>query len=189
MVCIQLSGTETHVTDCYGFGHVELNWTNNEHRDLLYIREPFNNQDDVNKWRQQGYTQEHFTGEMYDMRNPQPLWFDFLYMQRCFPWAYLGWSFYKMTTCTILPEHSDTYKRFFELFPQYHPDAIRRAVVFLEDWQPGHVLTIGNEQMKQWKRGDFVWWQGGVIHSAANVGLADRYTLQLTGYNNENMQF
>jgi hypothetical protein len=36
--------------------------------------------------------------------------------------------------------------------------------------------------MHQWHRGDFVWWQRDVPHLAANIGIEDRYTLQLTGF-------
>jgi len=186
MTSIQLFTTVTHVTSkySYGFGHIDLPWTDNQHRDLSYTHEPFNNPDDVERWQQSGYTHRDYTGNMYDMRNEWPEWFDMEPFQAEFNWQHLSWSFYQMTTGTILPEHVDTFKRFQELHKD-HPGTIHRGLVLLEDWKPGHVLTIANEQMPQWKAGDCIWWEHDVPHLAANIGYDNRYTLQLTGFKND----
>lgn len=165
----------------YEFGHIDLPWTNYGHRALSYRREPFNNQDDIDKWKAQGHTHTHYTGEMYDMQHPWPSWLAMKPYMDEFPWAHLSWSFYKMTTGTILPEHVDTFKRFKELH-EYNDSTIYRAVIMLEDWAPGHVLTVADKQFPQWKAGDFVRFHQDVPHMAANLGLEDRYTLQLTGF-------
>lgn len=167
-----------------GRGYFPLPWKNNEHRFLPYTQEPFNNPEDLARWKEQGYTGP-FTGSMYDMRNSWQPWIDISLWEKVLGWKQMTWSFYKMTTGTILPEHVDTFKRYKELYPLLDHNAIYRAIVFLEDWQPGHVLTLGNEQVEQWSAGSYVWWKHDVPHLAANVGTADRYTLQLTGFNIE----
>lgn len=163
-----------------GKGYTSLTWCNNEHRNLPYVREPFNDPGSINEWRYIGYTNDYFTGEMYDMRNPTPPWFDISIYERIFKWKHLSWSFYKMTPGVILPTHVDTFVRYKELYAD-EPGTICRALVFLEDWQSGHYLDLGNDTMPAWRAGDYVWWSEKAPHTAANCGITDRYTLQLTG--------
>jgi len=158
-----------------------LPWKNNEHRDLLYRNEPFNDPASVAERNLKGYRNIQFTGDMYDMQRPWPQWLDISCWEEALSWQQLSWSFYKMHTGTILPDHVDTFKRFKTLHPDY-PGTIHRAIVFLEDWKPGHVLTLGDDQIEQWQAGSFVFWKHDVKHLAANIGLDPRYTLQLTGF-------
>lgn len=163
-----------------GFGWRPLRWYNNEHRDLAYTREHFNNTDDVREWRDLGYSHRYFTGEMYDMRNPIPSWFDLQYYEDLLGWKHLSWSFYKMTPGVILPTHVDIFTRFKQLYDPA-PGSIRRALILLEDWQSGHFLDLGATVMHRWRAGEYAWWTEDVPHTAANCGVTDRYTLQLTG--------
>ena len=164
--------------------HVPLTWHNNEHRILSYVNAPFNDSDAVQTWESNGYAGMQFTGDMYDMQQPWPDWCNIEPLSSFLGWRALSWSFYRMSTCTVLPEHADTYKRFKELNWQAQaPNAtIHRAIVFLEDWQPGHVLTLNGQQVPQWEAGNMVEWTDDELHLAANIGLAGRYTLQLTGF-------
>jgi len=149
-----------------------------QHRHLNYVREPFNCQEDLILWKSQGYSQEHFTGEMYDMRNPMPTWTEkFL---NVFGGTNIGLSFYKMNTCNILPQHRDTYYRYIKLFNIQDTSKIHRAVIFLEDWRPGHIFEIERTPITNWKAGEYVLWQYDAEHMAANLGLEPRYTLQVT---------
>ncbi len=52
----------------------------------------------------------------------------------------------------------------------------------MEDWKSGHYFEIDNKPFVDWKAGDWVWWKGTVPHSASNIGVETRYTLQLTGH-------
>jgi len=170
----------------YGFDYLDYNTT--LHRELNYKREQFNNPDDIVKWKEQGYTHTHFTGEMYDMKNAIPEWFDFAAIQKHFDnWTDLTWSFYKMTTGVILPEHIDTFKYYKTLY-QNTKGKLGRIVIFLENWQPGHYFDISGESVGAWTAGDYAWFTENTPHTAANIGKMDRYTLQLTGFMNENTQ-
>jgi hypothetical protein len=53
--------------------------------------------------------------------------------------------------------------------------------VFLEDWQPGHIFEIDGHPLTKYKSGTMVIWQYKTPHMAANLGLTNRYTLQITG--------
>lgn len=154
------------------------------HRALPYINEPFNDPESLALWRDLGYTQTRFTGDMYDMRNPEPAWIE--PFRRYFPWKHFSWSVYRMGPGCVLPNHADTYARFRELHDIQDSDSIFRAVIFLEDWQSGHYFEINGQPHTGWLAGDTVIWQNDVEHLAANMGVTDRYTLQITGVPVEN---
>ena len=64
----------------------------------------------------------------------------------------------------------------------YDPLDIVRATVMLEDWKPGHYLEVNSVPYVNWRAGDTVEWVYDTPHMAANIGLEDRYTLQITGH-------
>ena len=150
-----------------------------EHRDLDYTHEQFNNSDDIAAWQRQGFTQQRFTGDMYDMRRPEPACITRL--REILPMRNFGWSFYRMRPGDVLPTHSDTYAAFRRVH-DLGPDAvIRRYVIFLENWQSGHYFEIDGMPITRWLAGDAVLWHGDTPHLAANMGSTPRYTLQITG--------
>jgi hypothetical protein len=160
------------------FDRIEPWWTF-EHRDLEYVHENFNNEDDVRRWRDLGFTQQRFTGNMYDMRFPEPHWMD--RFRTVLPLRHWSWSVYRMRPGDIIPEHSDTYAKFCEIHNIADVESIRRYVVFLENWQSGHYFEIDRSPVSQWTAGQIVGWTGGTPHVAANLGNTMRYTLQITG--------
>jgi hypothetical protein len=88
-----------------------------------------------------------------------------------------------MTSGTVMPVHQDRYVKYISLFDlQGQEHTIRRALVLLEDWQPGHYLEVQDEPIVQWKAGTVVEWIYDTPHMAANIGLEPRYTLQITGH-------
>ena len=172
----------THACNKYHMGAV---W-DEAYKDLDYTNESFNDQSSVDQWLGMGYA-DKFTGDMCDMRKPQPVWNPYImgwFAQR--GWKDIGTSYYRMGPGTILPEHRDLYKRYVEIFNlQGKEHTIRRAIVFLENWQSGHYLECNGEAIVNWYCGDVVEWAYDTPHLAANMGTADRYTLQVTGHVND----
>ena len=54
--------------------------------------------------------------------------------------------------------------------------------MLLEDWKSGHYLEVNSRPVVDWPAGQVVEWVYDTPHSAANIGLEDRYTLQITGH-------
>lgn len=150
---------------------------------LNYEAEEFNDPESLKVWRKQGYTGP-FTGSMCDMRYQQPVWNDrFIKIYSEMGWKDIGTSYYRMDTGTVLPTHGDLYKRYIELYNlQGKEKTIRRAVVFMEDWKPGHYSEINGIGMVNWEAGTVIEWDYNVPHAAANIGIEPRYTLQITGH-------
>ena len=161
---------------------IEKFW-DNEFKQLTYINEPFNDFAQLLTWNGQGYANK-FTGDMCDMCRPQPSWNQqFIDFYTDLGWQDIGTSYYRMGSGTILPTHKDLYKKYIELFNlQGQEHTIRRAVVFLEDWRPGHYAEYLDEPFVKWSAGAAVEWHYDTPHMAANMGLAPRYTLQITGH-------
>ena len=154
------------------------------YKHLDYSKEPFNNPDDTSRWTDIGFA-DNFVGAMCDMRKTQPVWTNAILakFEVQLKWKDVCASYYRMTPGTILPTHSDTYKRYIELFGlENNHQSIYRAIVFLEEWQSGHYLEVADEPVTKWKAGDVVTWWYDTPHLAANMGYTPRYTLQITGH-------
>lgn len=169
----------THAVSKY---HVPAFW-DDEFKRLDYVNETFNDLESVQRWVAQGFPGK-FTGDMCDMRSAQPSWNKtIIEVFEQMGWSDVGTSYYRMMPGTILPTHQDLYKKYIELFDlagQEH--TIYRAVIFLEDWQPGHYLEAMDQPIVKWRAGDVIEWVYDTPHMAANMGSAPRYTLQVTGH-------
>lgn len=154
-----------------------------EYIHLNYINEPFNDPPARKQWIVAGYP-DRFTGDMCDMRNSQPTWNQkFIDIFSAMGWKDIGTSYYRMNTGTVLPTHGDLYLKYIDLFGLHGQEhLIRRAVVFLEDWRPGHYAEYMNEPLVKWSAGTVMEWSYDTPHMAANLGLSPRYTLQITGH-------
>jgi hypothetical protein len=154
-----------------------------EFKRLDYIQEPFNDPVSLGRWAAQGYSNK-VTGDLCDMRHRLPTWSEkFIDLYKTQGWKDIGLAFYRMPTGTTIPVHSDTYKRYVEVFNlQGQETLIRRALVLLEDWKSGHYLEVSGQPHVNWSAGDTVEWVYNEPHMAANMGLEDRYTLQITGH-------
>lgn len=155
-----------------------------EYKFLNYESGEFNNNQDLTRWVIQGYRHGKFTGDLCDMRNPQPSWNDrFIKYFENLGWKDVATSYYRMTTATILPTHVDTYKKYIEVFDLKGKEhTFKRALVFLEDWASGHYLEVESNPIVKWKKGDYLIWTKSTPHMAANIGTEPRYTLQITGH-------
>jgi len=160
-------------------------WWNTDYINLPYVNEPFNDPAALDRWKKKGWTQTKFTGDIYDMRNPEPGWIDGF--RKYFPWDHFSWAVYRMTPGVIIPEHSDTFAKFKKIHNIKNFDQIFRAVIFVENWKQGHYLDIDGTPITEWKAGDTIIWKYNLPHTAANIGSDDRYTIQITGLVNENI--
>ena len=157
-----------------------------EYKHLEYINESFNDIPLQTQWLKQGYA-DKFTGDMCDMRSLQPSWNQrFIDIFKGQGWKDIGTSYYRMGTGTILPTHGDLYLKYIDLFGlKGREHTIRRAIVFLEDWQSGHYFEAMSCPHTEWKAGATYEWTYDTPHLAANMGLTPRYTLQITGHIND----
>ena len=161
---------------------LEVFW-DDEYKHLDYEQEPFNDPKSVNQWITQGY-QSKIVGELCDMRKTLPSWNDkFIKHYEDLGWNDIGVAYYRMRTGTVMPVHSDLYKRYIELFDlQGKEQTIRRALILLEDWKSGHYLEVMGSPVVDWTAGTVIEWTYDTPHMAANIGLENRYTLQITGH-------
>jgi hypothetical protein len=162
----------------YLSGTVKKNW-NDDFKYLIYTKQPVT-EEEISCWRNQGYYHDQFTGNMYDNKNTMPDWVTDI--GNLFPnLKNKTYTIYKMKTLEIMPTHIDHFKRYSELFA-VNNKLIRRIIIFLEDWKPGHYFEIEGKGIVNWKAGDYYLWESNVKHAASNIGIEPRYTLQITGH-------
>ena len=154
-----------------------------EFKHINYVQEPFNDPVLIQQWLAQGYHNK-ICGDLADMRHKLPSWSGkFIEIYEAQGWKDIGIAFYRMRTGTVMPVHQDLYKRYVDVFDLHgHEQSIRRALILLEDWHPGHYLEVAGKGYVNWSAGKAVEWYYDVPHMAANIGLEDRYTLQITGH-------
>jgi hypothetical protein len=87
----------------------------------------------------------------------------------------------------VVPWHFDTYKMIRDAnnITEENASTIKRYLVFLEDWDWGHMLQVGNNVLSNWKKGDIYTWPYGMYHLSCNAGLNDKWTMQVTGLTTE----
>lgn len=149
-----------------------------EFKKLPFTRQPIMDSE-IQHWISKGYYHSSFSGEMYDNRNPMPAFIEVIGDQ--FNLKDKTFTIYRMNTLDIMPAHIDHFQRYSSLFCS-DVTRIKRAVVMLEDWKPGHYFEIDKTCVTNWRAGDYFLWDHDVEHAAANIGVEPRYTLQITGH-------
>lgn len=158
-------------------GHIVRFWNESDYRDLPYVKQPISDKE-IEEWKSQGYDYvKSFSGSMYDNRNPTPKFVETF--KQIFGFQNMTFNFYKMSQLEIMPEHVDHYTTYMKLFGVEYKH-VRRILVMLEDWKPGHYLEINKTGIVNWAAGDYFIWESDVPHAASNIGIEDRYTLQIT---------
>lgn len=158
-------------------GHIGRFWSPQDYKNLNYVKKPPRDED-VATWVANGYDHvKSFTGTMYDNQNTIPEWVTKLPVLN--QYKNVAYTFYKMQTLEIMPTHSDHYATYSKVFST-EPEHVSRILVMLEDWKPGHYLEIDGIGIVNWAAGDYFIWDADCPHAAGNIGVEDRYTLQIT---------
>lgn len=149
-----------------------------EFLNYTYEKQPLTNSDELNNWRAQGYTHNSFLGSMYSGKNPMPNWVNSVAeeigLKKC------GFVFYRMDQLDIMPPHVDHFDTYCKVF-NVDRDLVHRAIVFVQDWKPGHYFEYDGIGLVNWDKGDYVLYSTDTPHAASNIGIEPRYTLQITG--------
>ena len=162
----------------YYTGNIDPWWTY-EHQNLSYQKNDYRDPVQLKKWKQEGYSKLDFSGNYYSGKYETSEFAE--RFKNLFDWDDISTAFLKLTTEQFMPQHQDHYQIYQKIFSVSDPRLICRCVVFLESWSPGHYFDIADHGITNWSAGDYVVWQYDTPHSAGNVGLADRYTVQITG--------
>lgn len=87
---------------------------------------------------------------------------------------HITWWFSKMSPGSLMPMHIDRAKPDIEINKYWMP---------WTDYQYGHVFTIGDKVITNYKAGDvYKFDYAGDWHGACNIGYNDRIVLQITDY-------
>lgn len=89
----------------------------------------------------------------------------------------------------VITMHRDTFFQINKKFPNDTRLKVR-ANIYLENWAPGHFINYQDhnhhwQTSTHWKVGDGFLWDSNHLHLSANAGLTPKYTLQISGFYNE----
>lgn len=82
------------------------------------------------------------------------------------------------------PWHIDRFYKIKQTYPNDTRQTVR-ANIFLEDWKIGHFLQVEDKVVTHWKAGEGFIWDESVYHLSSNAGLEPKFTLQVSGFLNE----
>lgn len=90
-------------------------------------------------------------------------------------------SMIKQPPGMINPLHRDTFYQINKKFPNDSRLKVRANIQLL-DWKDGHFIQFNDVVVTHWKANTGYMWDSSVLHLAANAGLEDRYSLQVSGF-------
>ena len=161
-------------------GHIDLSSFNNWHRAVSYElhSNPMSGFNFIDPLDKQRYLESSINVYLHRDLDLSVI----SYLEEQFDWVEnKSYSIQKLKPGMLLPWHVDAYGFFKKTNGVDDTTQIIRIIIFLEDWNRGHVSEIDQTPVTSWKAGDWVSWTGQTPHMAANLGHTDRYTLQITG--------
>jgi|TARA_R110001592_G_scaffold357816_1_gene661598 hypothetical protein len=82
----------------------------------------------------------------------------------------------------VVGPHSDLNGDFSKAYKKdFDPDQLCKAMIFLDDWQLGQVLTFGKSALVDWKKYDCITFPWYIPHATANASTFDRPVLAYIG--------
>lgn len=89
----------------------------------------------------------------------------------------------------VIPVHRDTFFQIKKVFPNDTRLKVR-ANMYLEDWHVGEYIQYQKDKewhnSTHWKAGEGWLWDSSHLHLSANAGMCNKYTLQISGFLDEN---
>lgn len=93
-----------------------------------------------------------------------------------------SYNFLKLTPGHNIVGHYDSYSTFIKRYNIEDKDVprINRTAIFLDDWDFGQILQIGNSVAYGWNTGTAYTWTGDAWHGASNFGFSNFTVMQIT---------
>ena len=83
----------------------------------------------------------------------------------------VGYLFNKLESGHVVPRHKDHFKNFAKYY-NVTCNKIKRRLVFIEDWKPGHFFQVNSRVFTNWLSGDFVEWKQKDMPHRLNVQVS-----------------
>lgn len=161
--------------------YIEPKWKIEDFYNLEYEISPYHNIEEINLYKNSGHYENNLSIFKYHQPNPMPTFVTNYIVPTIENFLdNIAVAFNLFKPAHYLPYHRDTYSRYKEVF-NIKDKSIYRIILMLEDWEPGQILTIGKKSYSGWNAGKCFYWKNYTPHSFYNLGLKDRYALQITG--------
>ena len=164
-------------------GKIEVTWNHNDLTTLVFIEDLHKDKILNDTYVRAGHSIDMMSIGLLQEHMIVPEWA--LKIKNLFNLNKTTATIHKIGPGHYLPIHRDLYETYKRINSITNED-IYRIIVFLEDWQPGHMLDVNGMIYNNWQAGDYVGWMNDTPHAAYNLGVKDRFTLQITGIVRDN---
>lgn len=156
-------------------------WDKKDFYNLDYELAPYHSETDIDLYVKSGHHRDSLTIYKYHQPSEMPYFVDDYIIPKVSGFLdNVAIAFNLFKPGQYLPYHKDTYTKYKEVF-DINNKKIQRIILMLEDWSPGQIITIENKSYSGWKAGKCYSWEEGTYHTFYNLGLENRYAIQITG--------
>lgn len=156
-------------------------WDKKDFYNLDYELAPYHSPKEIDLYVEHGHIRESLMIYKYHQPSKMPYFVDNYIIptvSEFFDNVAIAFNLFKPGQ--YLPYHKDTYAKYKEVF-NLGDKKIQRLILMLEDWSPGQIITIEDKSYSGWKAGKCYYWEEETYHTFYNLGLKNRYAIQITG--------
>ena len=171
-------------------GHLDIGWVTDQNLSDLNFLHRVDDYDRNALWPELGIDPPNYPAEsivLYQLFDDEcPEWAQRI-KEYFDPWIlYSGMAITMLQPGHINNPHKDSLYRLKNKVEQNNIDVSElvpvRINMFLQDRKVGHFLDFDQKVIDSYQRGDFIVIFPNRIHSVANAGYENRYTLQISGF-------
>ena len=161
-------------------GQIEKIWNIEDYKTLEYKYDTHKDFDLLDQYESLGHSRSHMT--LYNYFEPNP-------MPKSVKAVIENFQHFKNISVAVnlfkpgqyLPVHIDLFGRYRTVHRLDDTAKIARAIVMLEDSEPGQISQACESTFGNWNAGFWLQWDEHDPHAFYNFSMQDRYALQITG--------
>lgn len=160
--------------------HIDPCWDIEDFRHLQYQLNQYHDPAFIDRYVAAGHDRENLRLWTYFEPRPMPRGVEKVKQHFQESWRDVTVAVNLFMPAQYMPTHSDLYGRYRSVIDVGDRN-IMRAVVMLENGEPGQILEIKDQCFTSWRAGSVFCWSDQDPHGFYNMSLSCRYALQITG--------
>ena len=160
--------------------NIDPTWNIDDYKNLTYTLDKHKDQELNDQYIKAGHQEVSLS--LYNYFEPNPMPKSIEYIKSYFTkYNKISVAINLFKPGQYMPFHYDLFQKFKKYHNVEEGSNICRYMVMLEDSYQGQMLQVGDRIYNQWQAGDVYGWCGYSMHTFYNLGINDRYAVQITG--------
>jgi hypothetical protein len=156
-------------------------WNVEEFKTLNYKFDTHKDSELLDRYENLGHSRLNMTLYNYFEPNPMPEVISRYVLPKFSHMSHISVAVNLFKPGQYLPVHVDLFGRYREVHKLGSSAKIARAILMLEDSEPGQISQACGETYGEWRAGFWLQWEEPDPHAFYNFSMKDRYALQITG--------